>query len=339
MTLVCEHAAVSIKNLDNQAKISESDGLGGSSHSPMSNVKLIVTDIDNTVFDWVSYYVRAVEGLIEFLAHQSGIEKNILFEEARSVFGAQGSIEYPFLVQQLPSILKQFGNSREQLLGVVVSGARNAFRIAAQDWLRPYPGVEETLKQIRVSLPGVPIAALTDAPRYVAMWKLDKLGVLSYFDAIYGLPDPRIPTDVERRWVLVDDEILFKHLNPSDFGFTGNVRVLPGNYEKPGDFGLRTVLMDYRIDSKEDRSDVIWIGDNLRKDVGLGQSLGVSTAWARYGASPGQDLLDRLALFSPKENQEKNVNLAPVEGQSLADFVLDEFADVLKVLGIGSGEK
>ena len=84
-----------------------------------------------------------------------------------------------------------------------------------------------------------------DAPRYVAMWKLNKLGLLAEFDAIYGLPDPKIPIDKATQQVKVQQEILLKHLSRQDFDFPGKIRTLPDEYEKPGTRGLRTVLMDF----------------------------------------------------------------------------------------------
>src|SRR5690606_11939704 len=97
----------------------------------------------------------------------------------------------------------------------------------------------------------------------------------------------------------------------SSFGFQGKIRILPDKYEKPGTRGLKTVLMDYEMDEDpEHRNLVLWVGDNLKKDVGLGKRLGLRTAWARYGCNIPDDLKEGLLEFSPPANVHKNAALS-----------------------------
>lgn len=297
----------------------------------LSASKLLVLDIDNTVFDWVSYYVQCMEALAAEVQRITGIPRLTLFQEAREVFAREGSIEYPFLIQELPSINAFYGENVELMLKEAVQSGRLAFNQKAQSCLKPYQGVLETMAEIRQRYPQLPIIALTDAPRYVAMWKLNKLGLLPYFSAVYGLPDPRIPVAPESRKVKVDPEILMKHLEQRNFDFRGRVRELPEDYEKPGTKGLKTVLMDYEMESH--RRDVFWIGDNLRKDIGLGKNLGVHTAWAEYGTKISSSAKEALLLFSPVQNVHKNVALDPQSDNSpKPDVVLQDFSEILAAI-------
>jgi FMN phosphatase YigB (HAD superfamily) len=281
-----------------------------SSKINLAELKLLVLDIDNTVFDWVTYYVHSFSALLDVVSNEIGVHWDVLANESMQVFENNGSIEYPFLVQELPSVNKYYGSDIELMLDKMVRPARDAFLKTAEKFLKPYDSVLETFDQIRSQNPMLPIVALTDAPRYVAMWKLNKLGVLNYFDAVYGLTDPRIPICEINRRVKVDPEILLKHLKQSKFDFAGKIRILPEDYEKPGIRGLKTVLMDYELDHPETfRSKVLWVGDNLRKDVGLGNKLGVLTAWAEYGTKIDQLVLNKLLKFSPPQNVHKNVSL------------------------------
>ncbi len=293
--------------------------------------KLLVLDIDNTVFNWVEYYVTCMRALFEQVHAITGIAVAILQREAQVIFEAEGTIEYPFLIQEMPSVVEHYAHDVERMLREAVEPGRKAFNAAAQAALVPYAEVIETLATFRQRYANVPVVALTDAPRYVAMWKLNKLGILEYFDAVYGLPDPRIPADPINLKVKVDPEILMKHLQKSSFGFAGRIRVLPDDYEKPGTKGLKTVLMDFDMESHKE--DVLWIGDNLRKDVGLGVRLGVHTGWARYGTIIRQEARDQLLLFSPQQNVAKNVALDPQNDQSpQPDFVMDSFKDLLAAI-------
>jgi FMN phosphatase YigB (HAD superfamily) len=296
--------------------------------------KLLVTDIDNTLFDWVSYYVHSLEALFAYVSKVIDVPVETLRKEAQQIFTAHASIEYPFLTQEMPSVMKHYGNDIDLMLSETVEPSRNVFKKEAEKWLVPFEGVAETLKHVSEQWPGLSIIALTDAPRYVAMWKLNKLGILNYFDAVYGLADPRLPTDPKLGRVKVSPKILLKHLQQSNFDFKGKIRILPDDYEKPGVKGLKTVLMDYEIDdAKSKHEHVIWVGDNLRKDVKLGETLGVTTVWAEYGTHIDKNCLDKLATFSPPLNVAKNVPLKSNDPDApKVDHVLKKFSELVKCL-------
>jgi phosphoglycolate phosphatase-like HAD superfamily hydrolase len=297
-------------------------------------ISLLVLDIDNTIFDWVSYYTNSFWAMLENVSNCIQVPAEQLASEARLVFESHGSIEYPFVIQELPSVDRFYGDDIDRMLQEAVEPSRQIFLDIAKQYLFPYEGVRECFAQLRQRFPDVPRVALTDAPRYVAMWKLNKLGLLSDFSAVYGLADPRIPTCDRTQRVKVNPRILLKHLQQSNFGFAGKIRILPDEYEKPGTRGLKTVLMDFEMDEDDEhRHHVLWVGDNLRKDVKLGQKLGVRTAWAKYGASVKPDLLSRLNLFSPPQNIHKNASM-PVGGADTPnpDIVLEKFGDLIEFM-------
>jgi phosphoglycolate phosphatase len=302
---------------------------------------LIILDIDNTIFDWVKYYVHSFRAMMSVVEKTIGKSYEQLAAEAAIVFENHGSIEYPFLVQELPAVIAHYGEHLDQMLSKLVEPARAAFKSTAIAHLKPYPGVPETFFHIRRAHPDSPIVALTDAPRYVAMWKLNKLGLLHEFDAVYGLADPRLPTDSRLGRVKVDPKILLKHLQQNNFGYQGKIRVLPDEYEKPGTRGLKTVLMDFEIDEDaEAKSRTLWVGDNLRKDVGLGHRVGVMTAWAKYGTFIDEQIKNDLLQFSPPMNVHKNASLDPQSDDApRPKYVLEQFSDLQVLFGKPVSEK
>jgi FMN phosphatase YigB (HAD superfamily) len=227
------------------------------------------------------------------------------------------------------------------MLTECVTPARKAFNEEAERWLKPYAGVHDTLAKIKKDFPQLPIIALTDAPRYVAMWKLNKLKLLHDFDAVYGLPDPRLPTSPEHGRVKVDPEILLKHLRQHNFEFKGRIRILPEDYEKPGTKGLKTVLMDFELDENAlVRKHVVWVGDNLKKDVSLGHRLGVTVGWAKYGTDFDQNLLKILHTFSSQASIHKNVHLKEVSDKTTPpDFTIDSFDKLHSIVAVGFRSK
>lgn len=290
--------------------------------------KLLVLDIDNTVFDWVSYYVNSINALFKKVSAITGTDIATLANEAKEVFSRHNSIEHPFLIQEMPHIRKFYGKDINKMLAEAVELGRQAFNTEAKKHLKTYPNVLATLTEIKQRYPKLALVALTDAPRYVAMWKLNKLGILHCFDALYGLPDPKIPTDSETKQVLVDQEILLKHLQKVDFNFTGRIRSLPDDYEKPGTKGLKTVLMDFELENHP--KDILWVGDNLRKDVELGKTLGIHTAWAEYGTRISEETKQKLLAFSPERNVHRNAAMDPQSATSpKPDITLSNFSEII----------
>ena len=94
--------------------------------------KLLVLDIDNTVFDWVTYYVHSMESLFSTVSDIVGTSSTQLANEAKQVFTEHGSIEYPFLIQELPSVIEFYSGRIEQMLKEAVEPGREAFNRAAQ---------------------------------------------------------------------------------------------------------------------------------------------------------------------------------------------------------------
>ncbi len=292
-----------------------------------------MTDIDNTLFDWVHYYTRSFGALLDVVAKEVSVPRQILAAEAKQIFTSEQSIEYPFVLQEMPSVNRFYDHNVDLLLNGVVELGRQAFLKTASHVLKPYSGVVETLAKIKADYPHVPIVALTDAPRYVAMWKLNKLGLLRYFDAVYGLGDPKIPICQHTGRVKVTEEILIKHLRQFNFEFQGKIRVLPDDYEKPGTKGLKTVLMDYHLDEDPShRERVVGVGDSPRKDSARGKLLGVRTALATYGGPSAEDLAV-LSTFSPEANIHKNaVVYDRFDSPHKPDVELGHFNDLLTYL-------
>lgn len=297
-----------------------------------SQIKLLVTDIDNTVFDWVEYYVTALSKTLIFVAEKIGSDYDTLAAECKVIF-SRHTIEYPFVVQELPSVIKYYNNDIDKILWDCVNPARQYFKDIAAPLLTPFPGVHDTMVRLKSEFPDVQLIALTDAPRYVAMWKLNKLGLLKDFDAVYGLADPILPTDPELNKVKVSADILLKHLQHYNFGFAGKVRILPDEYEKPGTRGFRTIFMDYNLENDKDHGKILWVGDNLLKDVLLGRRMGVKTAWAKYGAEISDANKKLIESFGPPQSiRQSEINIDDAEQEIKPDIILQSFGEILDYL-------
>ena len=64
-------------------------------------IKLIVTDLDNTIYNWVDFYVPAFNAMLKELNHISGISERQLKQAFKRVHQKHKTTEYAFAIEEL----------------------------------------------------------------------------------------------------------------------------------------------------------------------------------------------------------------------------------------------
>lgn len=246
--------------------------------------EVLLVDLDNTLYDWVAFYVPSLLAMAEAVAADLGLHVDEVFEQLRDVYGRHGSVEYAFAVQGLAATRAL----DQQDVRQVVCNARAAFAHARQRHLRPYPGVDATLRIVREE--GTRIVAATNAPLFQAQRRLRHLGLSQHFDGIAArmsfvvpLSDPAIP-DVAARARQGD----YRCQIPRHWSFDDHEL-------KPA----RTMYLRIFEDLDVKASSALVVGDSLAKDVQPALDLGARGAWARYGTTPHHELLAVLLKVTP----------------------------------------
>src|SRR5687767_5992672 len=102
------------------------------------SIATVVTDLDNTLFDWVEMWGASFTALLNVLLRKSGVPREVLLAEIRAVHQRYHTTEYAFLIQELPSLRRLHPNED---LTVVYADAIRAYKDARTASLRLYPGV------------------------------------------------------------------------------------------------------------------------------------------------------------------------------------------------------
>jgi len=246
-------------------------------------IRAVVTDLDNTLYPWVDYIVPSLEAMVDSLVATTGLPRIRIVQSLKAVYTKYESNEYPFAIQE-SDIFKPYEEDFDSFNKLVVDPARRAFRQARERWLRPYPGVPETLDWIRES--GLGLVALSDAPRNAAELRLKWLRLDGHFDALYTLPGYALPEHVDPEIRRREEAGHYRSRTP--------VRELPQQAEKPSPEGLRRVLADLRLPGEE----VIYVGDNVAKDMPVARACGALGVWAEYGTYVSAEYRERLAIIS-----------------------------------------
>src|ERR1035438_4756250 len=106
-------------------------------------ISVLVTDLDNTLFDWVDIWYRSFSAMLGSLAQSTGLDQATLERDFKRIFERQGTSEYAFAIQKLSCLRRLHPKGTD--LTEKYSGAIEAFRDARRAALKLYPTVADSL--------------------------------------------------------------------------------------------------------------------------------------------------------------------------------------------------
>ncbi len=283
--------------------------------------RAVVTDLDNTLYPWVDYIVPSLEAMVASLATTTGLPRIRIVQSLKAVYTKYDSNEYPFAIQE-SDLFQPYERDPDSFLTLVVEPARRAFREARERYLRPYPGVVAALDEIRRR--GLALVALSDAPRNAAELRLKWLHLDGHFDALYTLPGYPLPEHVDPR--------IRQKEAAGHYRARTHVVELPRQAEKPSPAGLRRVLEELGLAGDE----VVYVGDNVAKDMPVAKACGALGVWAEYGTYVSAEYRERLAIISAKSVTRRHVSDDASGARAAAPgrwpLAISSFSQVLEIV-------
>jgi phosphoglycolate phosphatase len=140
-------------------------------------ISVLVTDLDNTLWDWVHTWHSTFNALLTKVSEISGIPVERLEPEFKAVHQRHGTTEYAFSLQEMPSILR--GSTVDEIK-TKYAPAIAAFREARAATLQLYPGVAETLKTLRER--GCLLVGYTESLAFYSLYRMRQLNVDLFLD-------------------------------------------------------------------------------------------------------------------------------------------------------------
>jgi phosphoglycolate phosphatase len=249
---------------------------------------VLVTDMDNTLVDWLGMWQAAFGAMLEHLMADSGVPRATLEAEFFAIHQRHGTTEYAFAIQELPSLRARHAPDAEDLPGRYAA-AIDAYRVMRRRTLALYPGVRETLRAVRAA--GALVIAYTESRAYYADYRVRTLELDGALDYLYSPPDHALPEGVTASQI--------RRYPPEHYRLRSTVarHTREGTW-KPDASVLRDILSDVGAEPAA----AVYVGDSLIKDVTMAQAAGVLDVFARYGdvrSRPGYDLLRRVTHWSP----------------------------------------
>lgn len=244
-----------------------------------TDVSLLVTDLDNTLFDWLTTWQASFSAMVGELQRISGVSLDLLTEQIRDVHQRHGTSEYAFLIEEVAA-LNERGDDRATLLARY-EPAIAAYRAARDASLRLYPGVHETLSCLCAQ--GVLVLGYTESLAYYSSFRVRKLGLDGLLDVLYSPPDHNLPAGLRR------DELRHYPEEHHEFRETRHEHT-PRGAHKPN-----PELLTHIIHSHGGRPEhAVYVGDSLLKDVAMAQQAGVHDVLAGYGRTQHREAYELL---------------------------------------------
>ena len=284
-----------------------------------STRRLLVTDLDNTLWDWFQAWYESFSVLLSQVAAMSGVKQQQLEEEIQSIHQLRRTAEYSNLLNEMPSLVELAAPEQPSSF---FAEALHAFRSRRKASTNLYPGVQSTLLELKSR--GVRIAAYTESGAFWTGWRIRNTGLDGIIDVLYSAADHALPQG------MVVEDLRTGHNPPDSYQFKSTLHHnTPIGEIKPSAAILESILSDQHCTSRE----AVYIGDSLMKDIAMAQSVGVLDVHAKYGeaqAKPEYELLRRVTHWSA-EDVERERSLSLNAGRVVPTLTCAQgFAEVLQ---------
>lgn len=276
----------------------------------MTTPKLLVTDLDNTLYDWVTFFTRSFSAMVNALPKLLGVSEAQLLDEYKAVHTAYNLTELPFATLELPSVRRICAGMPTEQVMRELSDAFAAFDTTRDAALVLYPTVLETLTELQSR--GIPVVVCTDSVAANARFRLKKLGLLPLFNAVYVL-EGRLPAHPQGGAVVPTQDARFHTVGHDE--------------RKPDPRLLERICAHMGVAPPE----TVYIGDSLTRDVLMAHHAGAVPVWAHYGTlldDEARSLLFRISHWTAAEVAREAELVKQVAGVP-RELTAKQFGDVL----------
>ncbi|XLP07380.1 HAD family hydrolase [Alteromonas marina] len=274
--------------------------------------KLLVTDLDNTLYDWVAFFAQSFKAMLDKTHEITGIPTSKLISDFKKIHQYHGNTEHPFSVIELDCIKEYYGTEDRNILLSKLDDALHAFNSTRKNILSCYEGVFDTLQELNSR--GILIVGHTEAPVRNSLYRLEKLGIKKFFKHLYT-PRDKFHDELDERtlsWLAEHESTL---------------RLLTKDELKPNP----QLLIDICEKEKVSVEEAVYIGDSIVKDISMANDAGVTSVWAEYGKQHSPDYWSLLVSIThwTDEDVQREESLKTALGKSKPAHTAKKFSDIL----------
>jgi len=228
------------------------------------NIKLVITDLDNTLYDWFNPWYKSFKFFIDDAMAHTNIKETKLLEEIKTIHQKHGTSEYSFdlLLDELECFKEEYPKDKIEEL-------RHGFYKTKKDYLKLYPGVLEFFTLLKQN--NCKIVAYTESMEFYAKDRIKKLGLDGVIDILFTPKDHKVPENIKR------------YYSSDHYKLNSTSLVTLDNKHKKPD---KSILIDILNNFEEiNKDEVLYIGDSLSKDILMANEINIISVYAKYGVS------------------------------------------------------
>ena len=269
--------------------------------------KVLITDLDDTLYDWLGFFIPSFYAMVDELVSITGIDKGTLLSEYKEKHQYYGTVEHPFVTLELPSIKNKYNAMDSDQIKVILSEACHRFNSVRKQELNLFPYVKQTLEKLYNN--GITIIGFTESTQEAGFYRLKKLGIDVFFQSVYV------------------------SVSSFDSKFEQDQKIHTIKFKKPN----KDVLLEICQDENLSVSDVVYVGDSLTKDVYMAKMAGITSVWAKYEKKQNdfyQKLVDITSWTDEDFTRESTLKKEWNEKNLSPDYCISNYSELLPLFDI-----
>lgn len=267
--------------------------------------KLLITDLDDTLYDWIGFFIPAFYAMLDKLSEITSIDRERLIYEYKKIHQKFGSVEYPFATLELPSIKKKYSGLSPNEVKTLIDEAFYCFNSVRKKELKLYDGVLDTIKFL--SDKGITIIGYTESAQENGLYRLNKLNISKYFKHVYSSKSDYINENI------VDEKAKYVYV------------------KKPNKDVLLSICKTENCAVQE----AVYIGDSLTKDIYMAKKAGIASVWADYPKKKNNyyDLLVNITSWTEEDfKHEEELKKQYFASGMQPDFTISNFKQLIPIV-------
>jgi len=276
----------------------------------MDMIKLLITDLDDTLYSWIGFFIPAFYGMVEELSSILKVDETILLDQYKQIHQQKGGVEYPYATVYLPAVLSAYPNYTHEELMQVLDPVFHKFNAIRKENLHLYPYVKESLN--KVSEMGIKIVGYTESAKENGFYRLQKLKI----------------------------DGLFQHVYVSNSQFESSDRLVAPNKtqvvqgKKPNPELIKQICEQESVLGNE----TIYIGDSMTKDIYMAKMAGVISVLCKYPCDKqtANELYPKLVAIShwteADFQREQEIKQICQDNNIQPDYMIDSFEHLVEII-------
>lgn len=270
--------------------------------------KCLITDFDNTLFDWFDYWYQAFNGaLCYILKHSTGINKEDFLLDIKKIHEHHNTTEYLNVFKDIAKLPKY--RNILNFTDICCKATDLREKLKAEN-LHLFFGVFETLKYLKQN--SYKIILFTESEAYSTSARVKALKLDGIIDYIYAPPA--------------------KNAGITDLKKTELISFNEQKHYKPNSQNIEKILSDINVEKRN----CYYVGDSLIKDIKMAQNAQIIDIYAKYGENyktkKEYELLKKVTFWTDSlvkaEAQSNEQDIRPT-------YILENsFKEILNIINI-----